>query len=185
MKDKKTNGEIVGPEEEIAGGAAEALVESPDSAVQRLEAQLNELQDRYLRMAAEYENYRKRAIKERTEAWHKAQVDLLGRLADALDDLARFTHVDPARTDPQTIYAGVDMVERKLWKELEATGLRRLDQAGVPFDPQVHEAVSTKPAEDAAHDRMVGAVLQPGYKLGDTLVRPARVQVLTWEGEGA
>jgi molecular chaperone GrpE len=185
MSDKQPKDEMAEPKDEARGGAADALVESPDSAVQRLETQLNELQDRYLRMAAEYDNYRKRAIKERTEAWQKAQVDLLGRVVDALDDLARFTHVDPARTDPKTIYDGVDLVERKIWKELEAIGVRRLDQAGVPFDPKVHEAVSTKPAPDPAHDHTVAAVLTPGYKLGDTLVRPARVQVLTWEGEGA
>lgn len=183
MNDKKAEGEMAG--EANDAGAREALVESPESAVQRLEGQLSELQDRYLRMAAEYENYRKRAVKERTEVWRKAQVDLLARLADALDDLARFTQVDPTRTDPKTIYEAVDLVERKLWKELEAAGLRRLDQVGVPFDPRVHEAVTTIRALDPAQDHTVGAVLQPGYTLGDTLVRPARVQVLTWETEGA
>jgi molecular chaperone GrpE len=176
MSDKKAKSEMNGPEDEAAG--AEALVEAPDNA-------LAELQDRYLRLAAEYDNYRKRAVKERTDGWRKAQVDLLSRLVDGFDDLARFARVDPGKTDPKTIYAGVDLVERKLWKELEAIGVRRLDQVGVPFDPQMHEAVSTVPAADAAQDHTVGAVLQPGYMLGDTLIRPARVQVLTWGGEGA
>ena len=182
MSNKQPKDDVAEPNDEGAG--AQGLVESPDNAVQRLEAQLNELQDRFLRTAAEYDNYRKRAAKERTEAWQRAQVDLLGRLVDALDDLARFTHVDPARTDAKTIYEGVDLVDRKLWKELTAVGVHRLDQAGVPFDPRVHEAVSTKPADDPAQDQTVGAVLQPGYKLGDILVRPARVLVLTWEGKG-
>jgi molecular chaperone GrpE len=183
MSDKKAKSETNGPEDEAAG--SEALVEAPDNAVGRLEAQLTELQDRYLRLAAEYDNYRKRAVKERTDGWRKAQVDLLSRLVDGFDDLARFARVDPGKTDPKTMYAGVDLVERKLWKELEAAGVRRLDQVGVPFNPQMHEAVSTVPAADAAQDHTVGAVLQPGYMLGDTLIRPARVQVLTWAGEGA
>jgi len=165
------------------GSGSGALVEPPEEAVARLEAQLAELQDRYLRLAAEYDNFRKRTVKERTELWAKAQADLVQRLVDALDDLARFAHVDPSQTDPKTLHDGVDMVERKLWKELEAAGVTRVDQVGVPFDPHVHEAVTTGPAEHAAKDHTVGAVLQSGYQLGGVLIRPARVVVLTWQGE--
>jgi len=57
-----------------------------------------------------------------------------------------------------------------------------VDQVGVPFDPHVHEAVTTRPADDAAKDHTVGAVLQPGYRMGDALIRPARVIVLQWQG---
>jgi molecular chaperone GrpE len=157
--------------------------ESPDAAVQRLEDRVADLNDRYLRLAAEYENFRRRTVKEKGETWLKAQADLLGRLVDALDDLARFVHVDPARADAATLHAGVDLVERKFWKELEAVGVRRVDQIGVPFDPKLHEAVTTARAAAPAEDHTVGAVLQAGYQLGDMLVRPARVQVLTWQGE--
>jgi molecular chaperone GrpE len=102
---------------------------------------------------------------------------------DALDDLDRFAHVDPSQTDPKTLHDGVDMVERKLWKELEGVGVTRVDQVGVPFDPHVHEAVTTGPADHPAKDHTVGAVLQSGYQLGGVLIRPARVVVLTWQGE--
>ena len=141
-------------------------------------------QDKYLRLAAEFDNFKKRIARERTEAWGRAQADLLARLVDALDDLARFAHVDPAQTDAKTIHDGVDMVERKIWKQLEAVGVTRLDQIGVPFDPHVHEAVTMQPAPSAEQDHTVAAVLQPGYKLGDTLIRPARVIVLAWQGDG-
>jgi len=77
----------------------------------------------------------------------------------------------------------VDMVERKVWKVLEAAGVTRVDQVGVPFDPHVHEAVTTRPADHAAKDHTVGAVLQPGYRMGDALIRPARVIVLQWQGD--
>ncbi|HEX4601338.1 MAG TPA: nucleotide exchange factor GrpE [Gemmatimonadales bacterium] len=160
-----------------------ALVEPPDEAVARLEAELADLKDKYLRLAAEYDNFRKRALKERTELWGRAQADVLGRLVDALDDLARFAHVDPAQTDAQTIHDGVDMVERKVWKELELLGVTRIDQAGVPFDPNLHEAVTTQPAVNPGQDHTVGAVLQPGYRLGGALIRAARVVVRTWQGE--
>jgi molecular chaperone GrpE len=158
-------------------------VESPEQAVARLESELGELKDRHLRLAAEYDNFRKRTLKERSELWAKAQADLVQRLVDALDDLSRFAHVDPVQTDAQTIHDGVEMVERKIWKQLDAIGVTRIDQVGVPFDPNLHEAVTTVPADDPAKDHTVGAVLQPGYQLGGALIRPARVAVLTWPGD--
>lgn len=171
------------PAPEAFDTVSRALVEPPEEAVLRLEGELADLKDRHLRLAAEYDNFRKRAVKERTELWSKAQADLLARLVDALDDLARFAHVNPDETDAKTIHDGVDLVERKLWKELEAIGVRRVEEAGVRFDPNLHEAVMTAPAAEPAQDHTVGVVLQAGYKLGETLLRPARVQVLTWEGE--
>jgi molecular chaperone GrpE len=161
-----------------------SLIEPPEQAVQRLEAELAELRDKYLRLAAEYDNFRKRSAKERTEAWGRAQADLVQRLVDGLDDLARFAHVDPAETDAKTIHDGVDMVERKLWKTLDAAGVTRIDQTGVPFDPNLHEAVTTQAADHPSKDHTVGAVLQAGYRMGSVLLRPARVMVLTWQGAG-
>jgi len=171
------------PPEQPEARESGALIEPPEEAVGRLEGELAELKDKYLRLAAEYDNFRKRTVKERTEVWGRAQADLLQRFVDALDDLARFAHVDPTATDAKTIHDGVDMVERKIWKELEAAGVTRVDQIGVPFDPHLHEAVTTGPADHPAKDHTVGAVLQPGYQLGGALIRPARVVVLTWAGE--
>jgi len=162
--------------------AAALPVEPAAEGVQRLEAELADAKDKYLRLAAEFDNFKKRVTRERTEGWARAQADLVARLVDGLDDLARFAHVDPAQTDAKTIHDGVDMVERKIWKQLEALGVTRLDQTGVPFDPHVHEAVTMQPATEAAQDHTVAAVLQPGYKFGETLIRPARVIVLTWQG---
>jgi len=170
------------PPEQPPGPESGALIEPSDEAVARLEGEVAEMKDRYLRLAAEYDNFKKRSVKERTEAWQRAQADLVQRLVDALDDLARFAHVDPAQTDAKTMHDGVDMVERKMWKALEAAGVARVDQVGVPFDPHVHEAVTTRPADHPAKDHTVGAVLQPGYRMGDALIRPARVIVLQWQG---
>jgi len=153
--------------------ASEAAVAAPAEMVPK---------DTYLRLAAEYDNFRKRTLKERTELWSKAQADLVQRLVDALDDLARFAHIEPSAETAKTIHEGVDLVERKIWKELEAAGVRRVDQVGVPFDPSQHEAVTTAPASAPEEDHTVGAVLQAGYQLGGALIRPARVTVLTWQG---
>src|SRR2546422_2011340 len=113
--------------------ASEAAVAAPAEMVPK---------DTYLRLAAEYDNFRKRTLKERTELWSKAQADLVQRLVDSLDDLARFAHIEPSAETAKTIHEGVDLVERKIWKELEAVGVRRVDQVGVPFDPNLHEAVT-------------------------------------------
>src|SRR6185437_10544854 len=84
--------------------------------------------ERHLRLAAEYDNFRKRTTKERAETWARAQAEIVSRLA----------HIDPAEIDSKTLHEGVDLVERKVWKELENAGVTRIDQAGVPFDPNVH-----------------------------------------------
>src|SRR5438132_208313 len=157
-----------------------ALIEPPEEAVARLEREVADLKDKYLRLAAEYDNFRKRALKERTEAWEKAQADLVLRLVDALDDLARFAHVDPTQTDAKTIHDGVDLVERKLWKELEAAGVTRVDQNGVPLDPNLHEAVTTRPAVHPAKDHSAGEVLEPEYQTRSALVRAAGEAVASW-----
>lgn len=145
-------------------------------------SELDVWKDRHLRLAADYDNFRKRTAKERTETWQRAQAELVSRLADALDDLSRFAHIDPAETDAKTLHEGVDLVERKIWKQLESAGVTRIDQAGGPFDPHLHEAVTMQPASKPELDHTVGQVVQAGYKMGDVLLRPARVVVLTWQG---
>jgi molecular chaperone GrpE len=168
------------------GESADAGVEGADpeaTTTAPSDAQFAELTDRHLRLAAEYDNFRKRTAKERADLWAKAQAELLKDVVDALDDLTRFARVDPAHTDAKTLHEGVNLVERKLWKELEAAGVRRVDQVGVAFNPNVHDAVTTAPAADPSQDHTVGAILQAGYQLGDLLIRPARVQVLTWQGD--
>jgi molecular chaperone GrpE len=182
MRDKKHQPlEAEAPEPAPAPDAVPLPAEPPDQAIARLEAERDQLKDRHLRLAAEYENYKKRATKERAETWLRAQAELVTRLADALDDLSRFAHVDPAATDAQTLHDGVDLVERKVWKELAALGVTRIDGTGVPFDPNVHEAVTTQPAASPDEDHTVGQVLQAGYRFGEVLLRPARVIVLTWQ----
>jgi len=138
--------------------------------------------DKYLRLAAEYDNYRKRSAKERLDAGTRAQADLVRRLIDALDDVARFAHVDPATTDAATVVQGVDMVEKKLLKELGAAGLQVINPVGETFDPALHEAVATEPTSAREDDHVVSRVYQPGYVFNSQLLRPARVVVKQWNG---
>src|SRR3989442_12055417 len=162
------------PQQPGQGPEGAGVVEPAPEAVARLEREVGELQDRYLRLAAEFDNFKKRVTRERPETWGKAQADVLQRLVDALDDLARFAHVDPATTDAKTIHDGVDLVERKIWKELDAVGVRRLDETGSRFDPAVHEAVTVAPAATPEQDNTVGQVLQAGYPLCGPPHQPPR-----------
>jgi molecular chaperone GrpE len=154
-------------------GVAETSRAGNDPAVER---------DKYLRLAAEYDNYRKRSAKERQDAGARAQADLVRQLIDALDDVARFAHVDPATTDAGTIVQGVDMVEKKLLKALGGAGLEVINPVGETFDPALHEAVATEPTSAKEDDHVVSRVYQPGYLFKSQLLRPARVVVKQWNG---
>jgi molecular chaperone GrpE len=138
--------------------------------------------DKYLRLAAEYDNYRKRSAKERQDAGTRAQADLVRQLVEALDDVARFAHIDPATTDAGTIVQGVDMVEKKLLKALGGAGLEIINPLGETFDPALHEAVATEPTSAREDDHVVSRVYQPGYLFRSQLLRPARVVVKQWNG---
>ena len=138
--------------------------------------------DRYLRLAAEYDNYRKRSAKERQDAGSRAQADLVRQMVEALDDVARFAHIDPATTDAGTIVQGVDMVEKKLLKTLGNAGLEIINPVGETFDPALHEAVATEPTSAREDDHVVSRVYQPGYIFKSQLLRPARVVVKQWNG---
>jgi molecular chaperone GrpE len=142
----------------------------------KLEGELAELQDRHLRLAAEFDNYRKRSSRERAELADRAQANFVAKLLDVLDDLDRLMASDPA-TPLGSLREGLSAVDRKLWKQLQDAGVERIDPVGLPFDPALHEAVATIPAPDRSSDHTVSATFQPGYLFKGTLVRPARVQV--------
>ena len=158
-----------------AGGAA------TDTATE-LQRQIEDQRDKYLRLAAEYDNYRRRTTKERLEAGSRGQAELVTRMLEAIDDLARFAEVDPATTDAATLAKGIDLVEQKLMKTLTASGLEVIDPVDQSFDPNVHEAITTEPALAEEDHNTVSKVFQRGYRFGGQLLRPARVVVKQWNG---
>lgn len=150
--------------------------------LQRLEAAVNAEREKHLRLAAEFDNFRKRAIRERQEAGAKAQAELVQGLVEVLDDIMRFAHLDPATVDSGTVVQGVEMVERKITKTLSGHGLEIVNPEGRPFDPAFHEAVGTEPAASEEEDHLVARVYQAGYLFRGQLIRPARVVVKQWLG---
>jgi molecular chaperone GrpE len=156
--------------------------EPATEAIRRLETQLDEARERQLRLAAEFDNYRKRVSRERVEQGDRAQASFVMRLLDVLDDMDRLSAGGGAAS-AEAIREAVGLVDRKLRKELEAAGVERIDPVGQPFDPSVHEAVSTVPPPNPDLDHTVSATFQTGYRFKNSLVRPARVQVYSTQGQ--
>jgi molecular chaperone GrpE len=158
---------------------ASATDDAPSStAGNDMQRMLAEQHEKYLRLAAEYDNYRKRSVRERQEASLRGQADMLRGLLDALDDLTRFAHVDPATT--KTVVDGAAMVERKMLKSLAGIGLEIINPIDQTFDPSHMEAVATEPALSREDDHVVAKVYQQGYLFNGQLLRPARVVVKQW-----
>lgn len=151
-------------------------VEPEAEAIRRLESQLEEQRERHLRLAAEFDNYRKRVSRERAEQGDRAQASLVNRLLEVLDDMDRL-NVEGSAASSESLRQAVALVDRKLRKELEAAGLERIEPSGQPFDPTLHEAVSTVAPTKPELDHTVSATFQTGYRFKGNLVRPARVQV--------
>jgi molecular chaperone GrpE len=163
------------PQEQVGGpgDASPEVVDDPEAL-----AEAERKRDEYLadlqRVAAEFENYRKRALRDQERLVAHAHERLVHELLPILDDLER-TLEAAERHEEAALVDGVRLVERSLRKALEKEGLREIETAGA-FDPHVHEALLTQAREDAEPGSVV-EVVQRGYRLGDKVVRPARVIV--------
>ena len=142
--------------------------------VENLEQELKTEHDLYLRSLADFENYRRRIDRERSHFGKEALRDFLLSLLDAIDDLERLLNFVADESTP--FIDGIRAVHRKLMNLLEREGVRPFESVGKPFDPSIHEAVSTA----AAGENTLGNVVQEvrrGYRWKDDLLRPARVVV--------
>lgn len=140
----------------------------------------DELNDRHLRLVAEFTNFRRRAESEALGTWSRAQADLVERFLDVLDDLTRVAALDPddEKVTVQSIVEGIDLVEQKFLKTLADAGTEIIEPSeGDAFDPEMMEAMMRVPTDDPGQDDAVAQLFQKGYRMGQTLVRPARVSV--------
>ena len=173
--------ELTDIDNEIEDGQPDAQSASEDVAqiqndLDQLQTELNAARERHLRLAAEFDNYRKRVARDQTESVARAQSNLVGKLVEVLDDLERVAHHSENAT-ADVLLQGVQLVERKLRTSLEASGLERIAAEDAVFDPAIMEALTTVPTENEAEDDHVANVFQPGYRYQGVLLRPARVVV--------
>jgi len=136
--------------------------------------ELEREQDRYLRLKADFENYRRRVERERDAAGRQAKRDLLRALVDLADGFERaLAHVDEA---PESVAEGLHAMQRGLMSLLEAEGVKSFESLGHTFDPTRHEAIATVPGGSGKPGTVVGETGR-GYFWNDELLRPARVRV--------
>lgn len=141
-------------------------------------AQADENWDRLLRTTADFDNYKKRAAREKTEAVHYANNSLIQKLLPILDNFEMALNAAQNAQGDQlaNFQSGVAMIQQQLKTALTETGLEEIDATGKPFDPNFHEAVSQQESEDTPEDHVIQQ-LRKGYKLKDRLLRPATVIV--------
>jgi molecular chaperone GrpE len=146
------------------------------SGLEDMEATVAELQDRWMRTAAEFENYKKRRERETADLLRYATEPLVRELLPILDSFERAIGAGQGQRDYQALHDGVELIRSQLREALRRVGVERQEPAGEPFDPHRHEAVSMLPHEEVPADH-VAEVLQPGYTLNERVIRPARVVV--------
>src|SRR5689334_10277216 len=145
--------------------------------VEALKSERDALQDRLLRTAAEFDNYRKRIDRERRDQSESAATALLTEILPVVDNLERALQA-PSGPEAAGLRAGVELIHRQLLDLLRKRGVTPIEALGADFDPRVHQAVSQE-SSDAHRDGEVMEELQRGYMLGDRLLRPAMVKVAT------
>jgi molecular chaperone GrpE len=159
-----------------AGAQAAARPVAPvEAKIAELESAAAESKERHLRLAADFDNFKKRARHEQAETIQHASADLISRLLPALDDLHQALDHQPEGID-EAWAKGLELSVRKLEQALGAHGLEAIEAVGKPFDPKYHEAIGHEESDEQPEDSVV-QVLRPGYRIRDRVVRPALVKV--------
>jgi len=143
--------------------------------IAELESELAEARSKYLRLAADFENYKKRVRQEQLETIQHASAELIGRLLPVLDDLNNVLDHKPRGIDESWV-KGLELSVRKLEEALGTHGLQAIDAVGARFDPKQHEAVGHEESTEHPEDTVVSE-LRRGYRLRDRVVRPALVKL--------
>lgn len=141
------------------------------------EAKLAEMQDKYIRLSAEFDNYRKRTLREKIELSKYASEDLLLKIIPIMDDFERaLAHMETA-TDCTALKDGIDLIYIKFSEFLKQNGIREIDSMNSSFDVDLHDAIAKIPVEEAEKKGKVVDVVQKGYYLQDKVIRHSKVVV--------
>ena len=161
--------------------------DSPSKDVERLAALQNQvdqltqersmLLDQRLRTQAEFENYRRRVERERAETYARSRAEVVLELLPVIDNFERaLASLEHSSNDAESLRQGIELIHRQLNDALAKFGLEPVETVGHAFDPHLHEAVSAEPSEEHEENTVI-AEFQRGYKLGEKLLRPAKVKV--------
>jgi molecular chaperone GrpE len=164
------------PDAASAPGPDGGKTPAPQDRVAALESEKVEMRDRMLRIAAEFENFKKRARREQTEGENKGKESVLRDMLEVLDNLERAVAAFGDNPDTKGVLQGVSLVLRLFQSKLERYEVRPMESKGQPFDPRIHDAISQIPSPDVAPGTII-TELQKGYRIGERLLRPATVVV--------
>lgn len=167
-------------EQQAAAEAAEEQQEVADPVMQELEAAkatIEEQKDKYLRLSAEFDNYRKRTLKEKAELIKNGGEKAISAILPIFDDLERALQNMQKADDVKAMYEGIDLIYQKFLKGLSQEGLQKMEPVGEAFDTDYHEAVALVPAPSEDQKGKVLDCVQTGYKLNDKVIRHAKVVV--------
>ena len=145
--------------------------------LEEVKAALEEQKDKYFRLAAEFDNYRKRTLKEKAELIKNGGAKAIEAILPVLDDLERAMANMQKSDDVQAMYEGVELIYQKFLKNLGQEGLEKMNPIGTPFDTDFHEAIALVPAQEDDQKGKVLDCVQTGYKLHEKVIRHAKVVV--------
>ena len=151
----------------------EKLTEELEKAQRAIEEQ----KDKYLRLSAEFDNFRKRTMKEKAELIKNGGEKAINAVLPVLDDLERALQNLEKTEDVKAIYDGVNLIYQKFLKNLHQEGLEKMEPVGADFDTDYHEAIALVPAQSEEQKGKVLDCVQTGYKLNDKVIRHAKVVV--------
>lgn len=155
-------------------GEVEGAEATPEQG-SKADAELADLKDKYLRLAAEFENYKRRTTKERADLFKTANQELMVALLPVLDDFDRARHHTKDTEDAGTVRESIDIIYNKLQKTLNQKGLASMEAKGGAFDPDLHEAITQIPAPSEDLKGKIVDEVEKGYYLGDKVIRHAKV----------
>ncbi|MFD0792212.1 nucleotide exchange factor GrpE [Mucilaginibacter litoreus] len=147
------------------------------SAEDKLKDELAQANDKYLRLYAEFDNFRRRTIKEREEARKTEGKDIIVALLPVLDDFERALRAMDKATEVSSVKEGVELIQNKLKNTLTQKGLKEMQSIGKPFDADLHEAITSVPVPADEQKGLVIDEMEKGYELNDKVIRFAKVIV--------
>ena len=174
-KKKKEDEHSVNTDEALASEGNDVMTSEP-TPEELLKQEVNLANDKYLRLYAEFDNFRRRTIKERSELLQTAGKDVIVSLLPVLDDFDRATRHLENTTDINAVKEGIGLIQQKLKSVLAQKGLKEMQSVGAPFDPELHEAITNVPAPGDQKGKVLDEV-EKGYYLGDKVARFAKVVV--------
>ena len=181
MEEEELNAAASEETENVESSEASENSENPENVevdpIEKAQAEIEELKDKYLRSVAEFDNYRKRTLKEKAELILNGGEKAVSAILPIIDDMERAIENGAKTDDPAVLREGMELIYNKMMKALEGLGVKKIETDGADFNTDIHEAVAMVPGMGDDKKGKVIDCLQAGYQLNDKVIRHAKVAV--------